>query len=67
MNNLHILGHNLIFDIEWPATIRYHCNTCKIIIWQLKSNGEYRHIVSTELIAKKLITCNEIIIKRLLE
>lgn len=63
-----VLGHNLIYDTEWILTIRYYCNICGAIVWYIRQDSSYTYVIDPNTdSSEELITCNEIIIKKLLE
>ncbi len=66
------LGHNFEFYRALPYAINKQehdkqCSICKIIIWYYGVDGTYNIIIDDELAGSCDISCNEYIIKNIIE
>ncbi len=68
---MEILGHQLVVDDDsnYRLTIRYYCSVCFIMVWKDKIVKTYKYTIdcSNEDVKELDITCNEVLIKKLLE
>lgn len=65
--DLNYLNHDLIYVISRSSDSKYHCKICHINLWHSKLDNTIYQILHNGVVIVLNLTCNEFLIKKLLE